>query len=86
MAEVSHYRCSLNKVAKTDQTKIIRAKFQWLFILLIYCILLGRIYNCPEGKGTRGLQGPIRRCPTSLTASLTYERQPQHRDHPTLFE
>ena len=26
----------------------------------IYCILLGRIYSCPEGKSTRGLQGPIR--------------------------
>ena len=34
----------------------------------IYCILLGRILSCPEGKGTRGLQGPIRRCcPTSPT-------------------
>ena len=33
--------------------------------LMIYYILPGRIYSCPEGKGTRGLQGPIRRCPTS---------------------
>ena len=26
---------------------------------MIYYILLGRIYSCPEGKGTRGVQGPI---------------------------
>ena len=43
-------------------------------------------YSCPEGKGTRGLQGPIQRCPTSPTLPFAYERQPQHRDHPTLFE
>ena len=42
----------------------------YLFYLFIYCILLGRIYNCPEGKGTRGLQRPIRRCPTSPTPHL----------------
>ena len=42
-------------------------------------------YSCPEGKGTRGLQGPIQRCPTSPTLPFAYERQPQHRDHPTLF-
>ena len=48
---------------------------------MIYYILLGRIYSCPEGKGKRGLQGPIRRCPTSPTPPFAYERQPQHRDH-----
>ena len=32
---------------------------------LIYYILLGRIYSCPEGNGTCGLQDPMRRCPTS---------------------
>ena len=42
----------------------------FIFYLFIYCILLGRIYNCPEGKGTRGLQRPIRRCPTSPTPHL----------------
>ena len=41
-----------------------------IIYLFIYCILLGRIYNCPEGKGTRGLQRPIRRCPTSPTPHL----------------
>ena len=39
-------------------------------------------YSCPEGKGTRGLQGPIQRCPTSPNPPFAYERQPQH---PTLF-
>ena len=53
---------------------------------MIYCILLGRIYRCPEGKGSRGLQGPIRRCPTSPSPPSTDERQPQHRDYPTLFQ
>ena len=32
---------------------------------MIYYILLGRTYSSPEGKGTRGFQRPIRRCPTS---------------------
>lgn len=49
---------------------------------MIYDILLGRIYSCPEGKGTRGLQGPLRRCPTSPTPPFAYERQPQHQDLP----
>ena len=30
-------------------------------------------YSCPEGKGTRGLQGPIQRCPTSPTLPFAYE-------------
>ena len=41
-----------------------------IFIYLFICILLGRIYSCPEGKGTRGLQRPLQRCPTSPTPHL----------------
>ena len=39
-------------------------------VCICICILLGRIYSCPEGKGTRGLQRPLRRCPTSPTPHL----------------
>ena len=34
------------------------------WFMIYYILLPGRIYSCPEGKGTRGLQGPIRRWPT----------------------
>ena len=54
--------------------------------IMIYYILLGRIYSCAEGKGRRRLQGHIRRCPTSPTSPFANEKQPQHREHPTLFE
>ena len=40
------------------------------FDLLIYWFITfywAGFYSCPEGKGTRGLQGPIQRCPTSPT-------------------
>jgi len=51
---------------------------------MIYCILLGRIYNYPEGKSKRGVQGPIRRCPTSLPPPIHVQLTAQHRAHPTL--
>ena len=55
--------------------------------LFIYYILLGRILQAAQReRATRGLQGPTQRCPTSPTPPFAYERQPQHRDHPTLFE
>jgi len=50
------------------------------FMMMIFYILRGRIYSCSEGKSTRGLRGPIRRCPTSPTPQFAYERQLQHRD------
>ena len=53
----------------------------YLFITFYWAVF----YSCPEGKGTRALQGAIRRCPTSPTPPFAYERQPQHRDHPTII-
>ena len=37
------------------------------FIYLFITFYWAGFYSCPEGKGTRGLQGPIQRCPTSPT-------------------
>ena len=47
-------------LAKSTWEQIDRNMSIYLFI---YCILLGRIYNCPERKGTRGLQRPIQGAP-----------------------
>ena len=60
----------------------------YLIIYLFITFYWAGFYSCPEGKGTRALQGPIQRCPTFTPPPppFAYERQPQHRDHPTLFE
>ena len=50
--------------------KSVHLKALDLWFIMIYYILLGRIFSCPEGKGTRGLQGPIQRCPTSPTPPI----------------
>ena len=43
--------------------------FFFFFNLFITFYWAG-FYSCPEGKGTRGLQGPIQRCPTSPTPPI----------------
>ena len=58
----------------------------FIYVFFLWLFYWTGFYSCPEGKGTRGLQGPILRCPTSATPPFAYEGQPQHRDHPTLFE
>ena len=40
--------------------------FFYLFITFYWA----GFYSCPEGKGTRGLQGPIQRCLTSPTPPI----------------
>ena len=42
---------------------------RWLLRFLTF--FWAGFYSCPEGKGTRGLQGPIQRCPTSPTILMT---------------
>ena len=68
-------------VYKINTLPIRRSRLTFFYIFTFYW---AGFYSCPEGKGTRGLQGPIQRCPTSPTRPpFAYERQ--QRDHPTLF-
>ena len=62
--------------------------FIYLFIFLfIYYILLGRILQLPRGKGHKRTSRSYSKVP-HLThpppPPFAYERQPQHRDHPSI--
>ena len=62
---IDHWKGKIEPNLQTKQTRscslgLCGRKANYGSGFRIYCILLGRIYSCPEGKSTRGLQGPIR--------------------------
>ena len=77
--EVQHLNASRNESLKD----LVVLHFLWFFYLVHFT---GQDL-LPRGKGHNRTPRSLTRCPTShLTQPpFTYERQPQHRDHPTLI-
>ena len=61
--------------------------FLSLFILFIYLLhFTGQDLQLPRGKGHKRTSTSHTKVPHLTHPPFAYERQPQHRDHPTLFE
>ena len=58
--------CIFYRPKECHYLKRTKIEVKLIFFLFITFYWAG-FYSCPEGKGTRGLQGPIQRCPTSPT-------------------
>ena len=60
----------------------------FIVVFFVFCIFhfTGQDLQLPRGKGHKRTSTSLTKVPHLTHPTFAYERQPQHRDHPTLFE